>query len=141
VLFARYSLDEIASGLRRDDLHSRVRSMWRYAELLPVNSASNVVTLGEGFTPILQLRREGEAVGLEHLLMKNDGLVPTGTFKARGMASAISKCKELGVRTVAVATAGNAGAAMSAYASRANVESYVFMPKSTPTPIRPECEI
>jgi threonine synthase len=141
VLFARYSLDEIAGRLMRDDLNSRVRSMWRYAELLPVNSASNVVTLGEGFTPILQLKREGEAVGLEHLLMKNDGLVPTGTFKARGMASAISKCKELGVRTVAVATAGNAGAAMSAYASRANVESYVFMPKSTPAPIRLECEI
>jgi threonine synthase len=115
--------------------------MWRYAELLPVNSPSNVITLGEGFTPILQLRREGEAVGLEHLLMKNDGLIPTGTFKARGMSSAVSKCKELGVRTIAVATAGNAGAAMSAYASRASIESRVFMPKDTPKPIRLECEV
>jgi threonine synthase len=141
VLFARYRLDEIATHLRRDHLNSRVRSMWRYAEVLPVNSASNVITLGEGFTPILHLKREGEAVGLEHLQMKNDGLIPTGTFKARGMASAISKCKELGVRTVAVATAGNAGAAMSAYGSRASIESHVFMPKSTPTPIRLECEI
>jgi threonine synthase len=115
--------------------------MWRYRELLPVKSESNIVTLGEGFTPILRLRKVGMAAGLRNLFMKNDGLIPTGTFKARGMASAISKCKELGVAKVAVATAGNAGAAMSAYASIASIEANVFMPRETPTPIRLECEI
>ncbi len=122
-------------------MQSRVKSMWRYRELLPVKDESNVVTLGEGFTPILQLEKAGASAGLKRLFMKDDGLIPTGTFKARGMASAISKCKELGVGKVSVATAGNAGAAMSAYASRARIEAYVFMPKETPAPIRHECEV
>lgn len=101
----------------------------------------NVVTLGEGFTPILQLRRASKLLGMKNLFMKDDGLIPTGTFKARGMASAISRCKELRVGKVAVATAGNAGAAMSAYGSKAGLESYVYMPKDTPTIIRLECEM
>ena len=115
--------------------------MWRYRELLPVKENSNIITLGEGFTPILRLRKASTATGLRNLFMKDDGLVPTGTFKARGMTSAITKCKELGVKEVVVATAGNAGAAMSAYASVANIVSHVFMPKDTPAPIRLECEI
>ena len=115
--------------------------MWRYRELLPIKDKLNVVTLGEGFTPIMQLRKAGNSLGMKNLFMKDDGLIPTGTFKARGMASAISKCKELGIKKVAVSTAGNAGAAMSAYASKAGLESYVYMPKDTPDPIRLECEI
>jgi threonine synthase len=115
--------------------------MWRYRELLPVKDDANVVSLGEGFTPILQLKRAGASAGLKRLFMKDDGMIPTGTFKARGMASAISKCKELGIGKVSVATAGNAGAAMSAYASRAGIEAHVFMPKETPRPIRLECEV
>jgi threonine synthase len=115
--------------------------MWRYRELLPIKDESNVVTLGEGFTPIIRLRKAVDSFGLKNLFMKDDGLIPTGTFKARGMAMAISKCKELGIRKVAVSTAGNAGAAMAAYASRAGLESYVYMPRDTPEPIKLECEI
>jgi threonine synthase len=115
--------------------------MWRYSELLPIKDELNVVTLGEGFTPIVQLRKTGEQLGLKNLFMKDDGLIPTGTFKARGMATAISKCLELGIKQVAVATAGNAGAAMAAYAAKAGLESHVYMPKDTPNPIRLECEI
>ena len=141
VLFARYRLDDVKKHLSKQVLESRVKSMWRYLELLPVKGESDIVTLGEGFTPILQLEKSGASAGLERLVMKDDGQIPTGTFKARGMASAISKCKELGVRRVSVATAGNAGAALSAYASRAGMEAYVFMPKATPAPIRLECEV
>jgi len=141
VLFARYNLDNIAKHLSKQSFQSRVKSMWRYRELLPIKDDSNVITLGEGFTPILQLRKAGKSLSLKNLFMKDDGLVPTGTFKARGMASAISKCVELGIKKVAVATAGNAGAAMSAYAAKAGLESYVYMPKDTPNPIRLECEI
>lgn len=115
--------------------------MWRYRELLPIKDESNVVTLGEGLTPILQLRKAGKSLGLTNLFMKDDGLIPTGTFKARGMATAISKCLELSIKQVAVATAGNAGAAMAAYASKAGLESHVYMPKDAPNPIRLECEI
>ncbi len=141
VLFARYRLDDATKHLSKQILHSRVKSMWRYRELLPVKDESNVVTLGEGFTPILQLKKAGASTALKRLFMKDDGLIPTGTFKARGMASAISKCKELGVGKVSVATAGNAGAAMSAYAARAGMQAYVFMPIETPAPIRLECEV
>jgi len=141
VLFARYDLDNVAEHLSKPVLQSRVKSMWRYRELLPIKDELNVITLGEGFTPIMQLRKAGKSFDMKNLFMKDDGLIPTGTFKARGMASAISKCKELGIRKVAVSTAGNAGAAMSAYASKAGLESYVYMPKDTPNPIKLECEI
>lgn len=141
VLLAKYELDLVAQHLSKEALTSRVKSMWRYRELLPVKDASNVASLGEGFTSILHLAKAGQKAGLTELFIKNDGLIPTGTFKARGMASAISKCKELGVEKVAVATAGNAGAAMAAYASRAGLRSYVYMPKDAPSPIRLECEI
>jgi threonine synthase len=115
--------------------------MWRYRELLPVKDESNIVTLGEGYTNVLPIAKVGRKVGLKNLFMKDDGLIPTGTFKARGMAAAISKCLELGVSKVAVATAGNAGAAMAAYASRAGIESNAYMPKDTPEAIRRECEV
>ncbi len=141
VLLARYHLDDVAKHLSKQALQSRIKSMWRYRELLPVSDDQNVVSLGEGFTPILQVKKAGSSVGLKRLLMKDDGLIATGTFKARGMASAISKCKELRIGKVSVATAGNAGAAMSAYAAQAGIEAHVFMPKETPAPIRLECEI
>ena len=141
VLFARYDLERVAGSLSKQILQSRIKGMWRYQELLPVRIESNIITFGEGFTPILHLARAGENVGLKNLFLKDDGIIPTGTFKARGMASAISKCKELGIGKVAVATAGNAGAAMSAYASRAGIETHVYMPSDTPEPIRLECEI
>lgn len=141
VLLARYDLDQVAQHFSKQALASRVTSMWRYLELLPVKDESNISTLGEGYTNVLRLSKVGRKVGLTELFMKDDGLVPTGTFKARGMAAAISKCVELGVGKVAVATAGNAGAAMAAFASRAGIESYAYMPKDTPEPIRRECEV
>jgi threonine synthase len=115
--------------------------MWRYKELLPVEDEKNITTLGEGFTPILHLKKLGPKLGIRNLFLKDDGQIPTGSFKARGMASAISKCKELGLRKVAVPTAGNAGAAMSAYAAQAGIESYVYMPRETPQTIKLECEV
>jgi threonine synthase len=141
VLFARYDLEQVARRISKQALQSRVKSMWRYRELLPVREESNITTLGEGFTPVLRLTKLGRKLDQSNLFMKDDGLIPTGTFKARGMAMAISKSKELGIKKVAVATAGNAGAAMSAYASRADIETYVCIPKDTPEPIRLECEI
>jgi threonine synthase len=141
VLFARYDLDDVAEQVSKQLFQSRPSSMWRYRELLPVKDESNVVTLGEGFTPIIHFQRAGKRLGLKNLFLKDDGLIPTGTFKARGMSTAISRCLELGVRKVAVATAGNAGAAMAAYASKAGLESHVYMPKDTPDPVRLECQI
>jgi threonine synthase len=131
----------IGKATSKKALMSRVRSMWRYRELLPVNDDRNITTLGEGYTPVLKLNRIGLALGMKNVYVKDDGQIPTGSFKARGMACAISKCKELGVRKVAVATAGNAGAAMSAYAAQAGMDAFIYMPRDTPTPIRLECEI
>jgi len=115
--------------------------MWRYRELLPVEDEKNIATLGEGYTPILQLRTLGQKLGLTQLFLKDDGQIPTGSFKARGMSAAVSKCKELGLTKVAVPTAGNAGAAMSAYAAQAGIESYVYLPKETPETIKLECAV
>ena len=141
VLLARYDLDKVAKVLSKNDLLSRAGSMWRYRELLPVKEEKNIITLGEGFTPILQLKRLGPKLGFKHLFLKDDGQIPTGSFKARGMSAAISKCKELGLSKVAVPTAGNAGAAMSAYAAQAGIEAHVYMPRDTPEVIKLECAI
>ena len=141
ILLARYDLDKVAKDLSKNDLLSRVSSMWRYRELLPVKDEKNIVTLGEGFTPILHLKRLGPQLGFKHLSLKDDGQIPTGSFKARGMSAAISKCKELGLSKVAVPTAGNAGAAMSAYAAQAGIEAHVYMPQDTPEVIKLECAI
>jgi threonine synthase len=141
VLLARYDLDKVARVFSKKDLPSRVRSIWRYGELLPVEDEMNITTLGEGFTPILHLKKLGPKIGIENLFLKDDGQIPTGSFKARGMACAVSKCKELGINKVAVSTAGNAGAAMSAYAAQAGIESYVYMPRETPQTIKLESAV
>ena len=106
--------------------------MWRYRELLPVIEDQNIVTLGEGFTPILRLRRMGGELGLENLYLKDESQIPTGSFKARGLSAAISKAKELGITKIVLPTAGNAGSAAAAYAARANIEAHVFAPRETP---------
>ena len=106
--------------------------MWRYRELLPVIEDQNIVTLGEGFTPILRLRRLGEGLGLENLYLKDESQIPTGSFKARGLSIAISKAKELGITKIVLPTAGNAGSAAAAYATRAGIEAHVFAPRETP---------
>lgn len=132
---AQYDL----SGLSRDAIAGRPPTLWRYHELLPVRSPENVVTLGEGMTPLLPMRRFGAEVGVPRLLMKDEGLIPTGTFKARGAAVGVSRAYELGVRKIAMPTNGNAGSAWATYAARAGMESLIAMPRSAPSICRTEC--
>ena len=131
-LLARYDLDRLAGAVRKDDLAGRPASMWRYAEFLPLDDPANAVTLGEGWTPILPLARLGATLGLAQLSLKDEGLNPTGTFKARGAAAGVSRARELGVRAVAMPTAGNAGGAWAAYAARAGLRMHVVMPRDAP---------
>jgi threonine synthase len=132
VLYARYDLDAVRREVDRDALAAREPSLWRYHELLPVRDPANVATFGEGFTPLLAAPRLGEVLGLPRLLIKEEGLNPTGSFKARGMAVAVSRARELGLTRLAAPSAGNAGAALAAYAARAGLESLVVMPADTP---------
>jgi threonine synthase len=138
-LLVRYDLERAAKTLTRQSLKGRISSLWRYREVLPVIRDENVVTLGEGWTPLLQAHRLGAMLSTPQLYIKDESPNPTGSFKARGQAVAISMAKELGVRKVAVPTAGNAGGAMSAYAAAAGLEAYVFMPRDTPAANRIEC--
>jgi threonine synthase len=140
-LLARYDLASVSRYVRRGDAARRRRDLWRYRELLPVLDEANVVTLGEGGTPLLPLHRLGSQLGLKHLYLKEEGYNPTGSFKARGLAMAVSKAKELGLRKLAIPTAGNAGSAMAAYAAAAGIEAYVFAPDDTPPMIIQECLI
>ena len=129
VLYARYDLDTAKIEVPRDTFTGRSADMWRYFEMLPVKNESNVVSLGEGFTPILEAPTLGREVGSADLLIKDEGQNPTGTFKSRGLAAAVSKAKELGVVGVTIPTAGNAGGALAAYAARAGMTAHVFMPQ------------
>jgi threonine synthase len=131
VLFARYDLGA-AHGLSPRDLNGRTWTMWRYRELMPVRDEANIVTLGEGMTPLLRASRLGRAYGFDHLFIKDEGLNPTGTFKARGMSAALSRAKEFGVASVAAPSAGNAAGAMAAYGAAAGLETAVFMPADAP---------
>jgi threonine synthase len=140
-LLARYDLSSVRRYIRRSDWAERPRHLWRYRELLPVLEEANVVTLGEGGTPLIPVRRLGGQLGLRHLYLKEEGYNPTGTFKARGLAMAVSKAKELGLHKLAIATAGNAGSAMAAYAAAAGLEAYIFAPDDTPPMIVQECLI
>ncbi|MCH8948073.1 MAG: threonine synthase [Acidobacteria bacterium] len=130
-LLACYDLAGAARTFTRESLRGRRRDLWRYQEVLP-GSADAAVTLGEGGTPLLPLKRLGERHGCPHLYLKDESFNPTGTFKARGMAAAVSQARALGARKLAVPTAGNAGGALAAYASRAGLEAYVLMPKDAP---------
>jgi threonine synthase len=116
----------------RTEIHSRLKGMWRWHELLPVLDPQNMVSLGEGDTALLRLPRLGEALGLKNLFVKDESSNPTGSFKARGLSAAISKAKELGIKKVIIPTAGNAGGAMAAYAARADMQAMIYMPKDTP---------
>ncbi len=130
-LLACYDLAGAVRTLTRESLRGRRRDLWRYQEVMP-GSADAAVTLGEGGTPLLPLKRLGERHGCPHLYLKDESFNPTGTFKARGMAAAVSQARALGARKLAVPTAGNAGGALAAYASRAGLEAYVLMPKDAP---------
>ncbi|MFQ6053064.1 MAG: threonine synthase [Candidatus Bathyarchaeia archaeon] len=131
-LYARYDLEAAGEALRREMLVGREASMWRYFELLPVRDRRNIVSLGEGWTPLTPVPRLGEEIGVPGLLVKDEAIIPTGTFKARGLAMAISRAKELGIRRVALPSAGNAAGAIAAYGARAGLEVYVFMPEDAP---------
>ncbi len=129
-LLVRYDLAALADALDRDALATRPADMWRYRELLPVRRTENIVSLGEEATPLVPLRRvAGEAT---QVFVKDEGRLPTGSFKARGLAVAVSMAKELGVTRLAMPTNGNAGAALAAYGSRAGMETFVFCPEDTP---------
>lgn len=140
-LLARYDLQAAAGAVSKAEISTREPSLWRYHEILPVESEASVVTFGEGMTPVIPTKRFGESIGIENLLMKDEGLLPTGTFKARGAAVGISKAKELGVQKVAMPTNGNAGAAWATYAARAGMESLIVMPIDAPKITRAECAI
>jgi threonine synthase len=131
-LFARYDLVRAARELRRDQLAAREPTLWRYAEVLPVAEPRHRVSLGEGFTPLLECPRLGAALGLSQLSVKDESANPTGSFKARGLALAVSMALELGARDVCLPSAGNAASALAAYAARAGLRAHVFVPKDVP---------
>ncbi|PLR69018.1 threonine synthase [Bacillus sp. UMB0893] len=140
-LLVNYHLDQIKSVLTKEEIGQRENSLWKYHELLPVVNPENIVSMGEGMTPLLEMTRMGAEIGIPNLLMKDEGLIPTGSFKARGAAVGISKAKELGVKTFAMPTNGNAGAAWSLYGARAGLESYIIMPIDAPLITRKETAI
>jgi len=139
-LLCRYDLQPLAQRKLREAAASRGGGMWRFRELLPVADEANIVTLGEGSTPLLPAPRLGEAIGLRNLHIKDESAMPTGTFKARGMAAAVSRAKELGATKLAGASTGNAGGALAAYGARAGLEVHVFLPADTQQIHRLECE-
>jgi threonine synthase len=140
-LWVRYDLAALKKVFAKKTLFGRPPTIWRYLELLPIRDTNNIVSLTETITPILEAKRLAAEFGLKHLFIKDESRLPTGSFKARGMALAISKAKEFGIRRVAVPTAGNAGGAMAAYAARAGMEAYVFMPLDTPLINQMECRL
>ena len=132
VLYPRYDISSARKSLKKEDLLYRSSNMWRYFEMMPIINESNIVTLGEGFTPILKTGRLGERIGADHVLVKDEGINPTASFKARGLSAAVSKAKELGIMRLSMPSAGNAAGAMTSYAARAGMEAYVYMPKDVP---------
>lgn len=136
-LVAQYDL---ARGLDRSVLRDRPQNMWRYREVLPVEHDENIVSLGEGMTPVLPLQKLAKQLDFAEFFVKDEAINPTGSFKARGLAMAISKAKEFGVKKCVIPTAGNAGGAMSAYCARAGMEAHVFMPVKTPEVFQKECQ-
>ena len=135
-LLARYDLAKAAKTLTREALKNRPNDMWRYAEVLP---GDDRVTLGEGMTPVLLAARLGKTMGLNHLYIKDEGLNPTGSFKARGLAVAVTRAKALGAKALATPTAGNAGGALAAYAAKAGIPAVIVMPADTPRANVLEC--
>lgn len=139
-LLVRYDLERAGRSLTKESLSGRRADMWRYREVLPVESDENVVTLGEGWTPLLRTERLGQKLGLRNLYIKDESQNPTQSFKARGMSAAVSVAKELGARKLAVPSAGNAAGALAAYSARAGLECFIFMPRDTPRANVVECE-
>ena len=138
-LLARYDLDLAKKEFKKENIDVKINSLWRYAKMLPVIKSKFKLTLGEGFTPLIHAQKLGCKIGMENLFIKDEGLNPTTSFKARGLCLAISKAFELGVKEVSIPSAGNAAGAMCAYAALAGMKSFVFMPKDVPQPFISEC--
>ncbi len=132
---------DFPAGFYKEDLVFREKSMWRYFEVLPVMDKSNIVSLGEGMTPVLPVEKLASANGFADVLLKDESNNPTGSFKARGLSMAVSKAKELGIERCIVPTAGNAGGALAAYCARAGMKCTVVMPRHTPAVFKQECEL
>jgi len=138
-LLVRYDLEDIRRNWSREAVADGPLSMWRYAPVLPLNGNS-VVTLGEGMTPLVRTSRLGARVGVQELWVKDEGLNPTGSFKARGLSCAISMAVQLGIRKVAIPSAGNAASALAAYAAAAGIDAHIFMPLDVPQSNYIECQ-
>src|SRR6185295_7610912 len=127
-LLVRYDLEQAGRTLTKESLAGRRADLWRYREVLPVDHDENIVSLGEGWTPLLRAQRLGKQLGIDQLYIKDESQNPTQSFKARGMSAAVSMAKELGARKLAVPSAGNAAGALAAYAACAGLECFIFMP-------------
>ncbi len=138
-LLVRYDLEKVKATMTKEAIKARKPSLWRYQELLPVIKEENVVTLGEGMTPLYPAAASGKAIGIPNLLIKDEGITPTGTFKSRGAAVGVSKAKELGVEVLIMPTNGAAGAAWALFGARAGIKSVIIMPEDAPLITRNEC--
>jgi threonine synthase len=140
-LLVKYDLSGAKSVFKKEDLNARKNSLWRYHELLPVKSEENIVSLDEGMTPLTQLKKLGEKYALTNLYIKDEGIIPTGSFKTRGASVGISKAKELGVEQLAMPTNGNAGAAWALYSAKAGIKATIVMPQDAPNITRKEVAV
>ncbi|RPI73762.1 MAG: threonine synthase, partial [Desulfobacteraceae bacterium] len=140
-LLARYDLAKAREHFKPEMLKQRAPNMWRYQELLPVRDPAKILCLGEGFTPLHPARRLGRELNFANLYIKDEGLNPTCSFKARGLSAAVSRAVELGVRTASIPSAGNAGNALAAYAALAGIKAHIFMPRDVPKPFINECKV
>lgn len=139
-LLARYDLQSAKQQLRKEWFRSRPSTLWKYSPLLPIEKRENMISLGEEITPVLRLNRVGNHLGIREVWLKDEGHLPTGSFKARGLSMAVSKAKELGIGEVCIPSAGNAGGALAAYAARAGIKSHIFIPSDTPSVNIKECQ-
>ncbi len=139
-LLVRYDLKSASKVVKKENISSRLPNLWRYRELLPIRNDKYILSLGEGFTPLFKAKNLAASVDFENLLIKDEGLNPTGSFKARGLCLAVSKAFEFGISELSIPSAGNAAGAMSAYSALAGMKAHVFMPKDVPQPFISECK-
>ena len=139
-LLVRYDLEKLRRSWSRDQIASGPNNMWRYRPVLPPTRETSIISLGEGMTPLIRTRRLGRRIGADQLWLKDEGLNPTGSFKARGLSCAVSMAVELGIRKLAIPSAGNAASAMAAYAAAAGLEAHIFMPRDVPQANFVECK-
>src|SRR5215467_5617693 len=140
-LWVRYALDALKKHFSKKELFGRPPTIWRYLEMLPIRNPNKIVSLTETITPILETKRVAARLGLDHLYVKDESRLPTGSFKSRGMAMAVSMAAEFGLEKLAAPSAGNAGGALAAYAARAGMQAYVFMPEDSPIINLKECSL